>query len=117
MYLIRGMGWHNVYIGQFEEWGGAMYHTETRPDTYLGATTDRIVYRQREIIDFLIVYHTSVTLAADNKNPSVCPVRDSLQLVLRARRLNQLDDLPVCFYTNYYPSDIPSSARNWIGHC
>jgi len=42
----------------------------------------------------------SVTLAADNDNPSVCPVRAALQLVLRARRLNQPDDLPVCFYTN-----------------
>jgi len=42
----------------------------------------------------------SVTLAADNDNPSVCPVRASLQLVSRAWRLNQLDDLPVCFNTN-----------------
>ena len=42
----------------------------------------------------------SVTLAADNANPSVCPVRAAQQLVLRARRLNQPDDLPVCFYTN-----------------
>jgi hypothetical protein len=42
----------------------------------------------------------SITLAADNDNPSVCPVRASLQLVSRARRLNQSDDLPVCFYTN-----------------
>ena len=42
----------------------------------------------------------SVTLAADNTNPSVCPVRAAQQLVLRARRLNQPDDLPVCFYTN-----------------
>jgi hypothetical protein len=42
----------------------------------------------------------SATLAADTENPSVCPVTAALQLVLRARRLNQPDDLPVCFYTN-----------------
>jgi len=42
----------------------------------------------------------SITLAADNTNPSVCPVRAAMQLVFRARRLNQPDDLPVCLYKN-----------------
>ena len=34
---------------------GGYSNTETRPDTYLDATTDRIVYRWRKIIDLLIV--------------------------------------------------------------
>lgn len=40
-----------------------------------------------------------ITLAADTKDPLLCPVRNSMLLVERARRLGQRSDLPVCIYT------------------
>jgi hypothetical protein len=41
-----------------------------------------------------------ITLPADPTNPSVCPVKAALQIVLRAHRLNQPDDLPLVVYAN-----------------
>ena len=41
-------------------------NTETRPDTYLDATTDRIVYRRRQINDLLIVpYNLQIMMDLD----------------------------------------------------
>ncbi len=40
----------------------------------------------------------SITLAAESDGPKICPMRSAMQLVLRARWLNQLDDMPVTVY-------------------
>ncbi len=40
----------------------------------------------------------SITLAAESDQPKICPVCSAMQLVLRARRLNQLDDMPIALY-------------------
>jgi hypothetical protein len=40
----------------------------------------------------------SITLAAESDQPKICPVRSTMRLVLLARRLNQLDDMPVAVY-------------------
>jgi hypothetical protein len=40
----------------------------------------------------------SITLAAECDQPLICPVLSAMQLALRARRLNQLDDIPVAVY-------------------
>jgi hypothetical protein len=40
----------------------------------------------------------SIPLAAESDQPEICPVRSAMQLVLRARWLNQLDDMPVTVY-------------------
>jgi hypothetical protein len=40
----------------------------------------------------------SITLAAESDQPEICPVRSAMQLVLQARQLNQLDDMPVVVY-------------------
>jgi hypothetical protein len=39
-----------------------------------------------------------IKLSADTKNPAICPVRASLQMVMRASRLGQPDDMPVACY-------------------
>jgi hypothetical protein len=40
----------------------------------------------------------SITLAAESDRPEICPVRSAMQLVLRARWLNQPDDMPIVVY-------------------
>jgi hypothetical protein len=40
----------------------------------------------------------SITLAAESDQPKICPVHSAMRLVLRARRLNQPDDMPVAVY-------------------
>jgi hypothetical protein len=40
----------------------------------------------------------SVTLAAESDQPEICPMRSVMQLVLRARRLNQPNDMPIAVY-------------------
>jgi hypothetical protein len=40
----------------------------------------------------------SITFAAESDQPKICPVRSAMQLVLRARQLNQLDDMPIVLY-------------------
>jgi hypothetical protein len=40
----------------------------------------------------------SITLVAESDQPKICPVCSAMQLVLRARRLNQLDDMPIAIY-------------------
>ena len=42
----------------------------------------------------------SLKIAADKTNPLICPVRNAMQLVERARRLDQSSDLPLCLYKN-----------------
>jgi hypothetical protein len=37
----------------------------------------------------------SITLAAEIDQPEICPMRSAIRLVLWAKRLNQLDDMPV----------------------
>ncbi len=45
-----------------------------------------------------------IKLSADTKNPLICPVRGALQMVMRARRLAQPDDMPVaCYRTKKAP--------------
>ncbi len=39
-----------------------------------------------------------ITLAAESDQPKICPVRSAMRLVLRARQLNQPDDMPVAVY-------------------
>ncbi len=39
-----------------------------------------------------------ITLAAESDQPKICPVCSAMRLVLRARRLNQPDDMPVAVY-------------------
>jgi hypothetical protein len=39
-----------------------------------------------------------ITLVAESDQPKICPVRSAMQLVLRARRLNQPDDMPAAVY-------------------
>jgi hypothetical protein len=41
-----------------------------------------------------------ITLAAESDQPKICVVRSAMQLVLRARWLNQLDDMPIALYKN-----------------
>jgi len=41
----------------------------------------------------------SIMLAADMKNPILCPVCNAMLMVMRARRLNQPRDMPVCVYS------------------
>jgi hypothetical protein len=36
-----------------------------------------------------------IALAAESDRPKICPVRSTMQLVLRASRLNQTDDMPI----------------------
>jgi hypothetical protein len=40
----------------------------------------------------------SIALAAEIDQPKICPMRSAMQLVLRAKRLNQPDDMPVAVY-------------------
>ncbi len=40
----------------------------------------------------------SITPAAEIDRPQVCPVRSAMQLVLRAKQLNQPDDMPIVVY-------------------
>ncbi len=40
----------------------------------------------------------SITLAAEIDRPKICPVCSAMQLVLRAKWLNQLDDMPILVY-------------------
>jgi hypothetical protein len=40
----------------------------------------------------------SITLAAEINQPKICLVRSAMQLALRARQLNQPDDMPVTVY-------------------
>jgi hypothetical protein len=45
-----------------------------------------------------------IKLSANTKNPAICPVQGALQMVMRASRLGQPDDIPVaCFITNKSP--------------
>ena len=39
-----------------------------------------------------------IKLSADTKNPAICPVQGTLQMVMRASRLGQPDDMPVACY-------------------
>jgi hypothetical protein len=39
-----------------------------------------------------------ITLAAEIDQPNICPVHSAMRLVLRAKRLNQPDDMPVAVY-------------------
>ena len=39
-------------------------------------------------------------IAADHANPAICPVRNALQVVLRAKRLNQTDDKPLAIFVD-----------------
>jgi hypothetical protein len=39
-----------------------------------------------------------IKLSADTNNPLICPVQGALQMVMRARRLAQPDDMPVACY-------------------
>jgi hypothetical protein len=46
----------------------------------------------------------NIKLSADTKNPAICPVRGALRMVMRARHLGQLDDMPVaCYRTKKAP--------------
>jgi hypothetical protein len=40
----------------------------------------------------------AITLSAEVDRPEICPVRSAMHLVLRARRLNQPDDMPLGVY-------------------
>ncbi len=40
----------------------------------------------------------AITLSADVNRPEICPVRSATRLVLRARRLNQPNDMPLGVY-------------------
>jgi hypothetical protein len=40
----------------------------------------------------------AITLAVEVDRPEICPVRSEMRLVLRARRLNQPDDMPLGVY-------------------
>jgi hypothetical protein len=40
----------------------------------------------------------SIALAAESDRPKICPVLSAMRLVLRARQLNQPDDLPIAVY-------------------
>ncbi len=40
----------------------------------------------------------SITLATDKKFPDLCPVRSAIRMVIRARHLQQPDDLPLAMY-------------------
>ncbi len=40
----------------------------------------------------------AITLAAEVNRPEICPVHSAMRLVLRARRLNQPDDMPLGVY-------------------
>jgi hypothetical protein len=40
----------------------------------------------------------AITLAAEVSRPKICPVRSAMHLVLRARQLNQPDDMPLGVY-------------------
>jgi hypothetical protein len=45
-----------------------------------------------------------IKISADTKNPAICTVRGALQMVMRARRLAQPDDMPVaCYRTKKAP--------------
>jgi hypothetical protein len=39
-----------------------------------------------------------IILMAESDQPEICPVHSTMQMVLRARWLNQLDDMPVMVY-------------------
>jgi hypothetical protein len=39
-----------------------------------------------------------ITLAAESDGPEICPVRSAMQLVLRAKQLNQPDDMPIVLF-------------------
>jgi hypothetical protein len=39
-----------------------------------------------------------IKLSADTKNPAICPIQRALQMVMRARRLAQPDNMPVVCY-------------------
>jgi len=39
-----------------------------------------------------------ISLSCDKTNPTICPVLAALRLVIRARRLSQLDSMPVAYY-------------------
>jgi hypothetical protein len=40
----------------------------------------------------------AITLPAEVDRPEICPVRSAMRLVLRARQLNQPDDMPLGVY-------------------
>jgi hypothetical protein len=45
-----------------------------------------------------------IRLSADTKNPAICPIWGALQMVMRARHLAQLDNMPVaCYRTKKAP--------------
>ncbi len=45
-----------------------------------------------------------IKLSADTKNPAICPIQGALQMVMRAHRLAQLDNMPVaCYRTKKAP--------------
>jgi hypothetical protein len=45
-----------------------------------------------------------IKLSAETKNPAICPIRGALQMVMRARRLAQPDNMPVaCYRTKKAP--------------
>jgi hypothetical protein len=53
-----------------------------------------------------------IKLSAYTKNPAICPVRGALQMVMRASRLGQPDDMPVaCYRTKKAPLLYITSSR------
>jgi hypothetical protein len=42
----------------------------------------------------------SINLVVDGDNPDICPVRNAIHLVLRAKRLGQPSDMPLAMYRN-----------------
>ncbi len=45
-----------------------------------------------------------IKLSADTKNPTICPIRGALQMVMRSRHLAQRDNMPVaCYRTKKAP--------------
>jgi hypothetical protein len=45
-----------------------------------------------------------IKISTDTKNPALCPIRGALQMVMRAPRLAQLDDMPAaCYRTKKAP--------------
>ncbi len=56
-----------------------------------------------------------IKLSVDTKNPTICPVRGALQMVMRAHHLAQPDNMPVACYCRkkrYQPA-LPLGAVPW----
>ena len=77
----------------FKDKNGAVIDTITDATIAHRVTVSWRIQKNRENFQ-------GITLPADPTHLSVCPVKAALQIVLRAHRLNQPDDLPVVCYTN-----------------